>query len=98
MNLYSDWLPVKRFHIRSKNTLSKTNFIMAAVVQDRESEFVSGLDASLEGFVHRTLKEQQRECIRRIVCEKKKMFSLCFPRDSAKDKARKTKKANKAYK
>ena len=26
MNLYSDWLPVKRFHIRSKNTLSKTNF------------------------------------------------------------------------
>ena len=56
---------------------------MVAVVQDRESEFVSALDASLEGFVHRTLKEQQRECIRRIVYEKK-MFSLCFPRDSAK--------------
>ena len=47
---------------------------MAAVVQDRESGFVSALDASLEGFVHRTLKEQQRECIRRIVCEKKKNF------------------------
>ena len=49
---------------------------MAAVVQDRESGFVSALDASLEGFVHRTLKEQQRECIRRIVCEKKKIFAV----------------------
>ena len=26
MNLYCDWLPVKRFHIRSKNTLSNLNF------------------------------------------------------------------------
>ena len=52
-------------------------------MQNRESEFVSALDASLEGFVHRTLKEQQRECIRQIVCEKK-IFSMCFPRDSAK--------------
>ena len=49
---------------------------MAAVVQDRESEFVSALDASLEGFVHRTLKEQQRECIRPIVCEKKYFFAV----------------------
>ena len=47
---------------------------MAVVVQDRESKFVSALAASLEGFVHRTLKEQQRECIRRIVCEKKRCF------------------------
>ena len=43
-------------------------------MQDRESKFVSALAASLEGFVHRTLKEQQRECIRRIVCEKKRCF------------------------
>ena len=49
---------------------------MAAVVQNRESEFVSALDASLEGFVHRTLKEQQRECIRQIVCEKKDIFDV----------------------
>ena len=61
-NLCSDWLPVKRFHIRSKNTLSKTN--------------LSALDASLEGFVHRTLKEQQRECIRRIVFEKTDVFAV----------------------
>ena len=49
---------------------------MAAVVQDRESEFVLALDASLEGCVHKTLKEQQRECIRRIVCEKKDVFAV----------------------
>ena len=42
---------------------------MAALVQDGESEFVSALNAALEGFVHRTLKEQQRECVRRIVCD-----------------------------
>ena len=47
---------------------------MAVVAQDRESKFVSALAASLEGFVHTTLKEQQRECIRRIVCEKKRCF------------------------
>ena len=49
---------------------------MAVVVQNRESEFVSALAASLEGFAHRTLKEQQRECIRRIVCEKKDVFAV----------------------
>ena len=45
-------------------------------MQDRESEFVSALNAALEGFVHRTLKEQQRECVRRIVCEKKDVFAV----------------------
>ena len=49
---------------------------MAALVQEGESEFVSALNAALEGFVHRTLKEQQRECIRRIVCEKKDVFAV----------------------
>ena len=52
-------------------------------MQEGESEFVSALNAALEGFVHRTLKEQQRERVLRIVCEKK-MFSQCFQRDSAK--------------
>ena len=29
-------------------------------MQEGESEFVSASNAALEGFVHRTLKEQQR--------------------------------------
>ena len=60
--------------------------MMAAVVQNRESEFVSVLDASLEGFVHRTLKEQQREYIRQIVREKKDIFDV-LPTGKAKAKA-----------
>ena len=52
-------------------------------MQEGESEFVSALNAALEGFVHRTLKEQQRECVLRIVCVKKDVFAV-LQRDSAK--------------
>ena len=45
-------------------------------MQEGESEFVSALNAALEGFVHRTLKEQQRECVLRIVCVKKDVFAV----------------------
>ena len=53
-------------------------------MQEGESEFVSALNVALEGFVHRTLKEQQRECVLRIVCVKKDVFAVLFQRDSAK--------------
>ena len=45
-------------------------------MEEGESEFVSALNAALEGFVHRTLKEQQRECVLRIVCVKKDVFAV----------------------
>ena len=33
------------------------------------SEFLSALTASLESFIHETLKDEQVECIRRIACK-----------------------------
>ena len=44
------------------------NSIMVSDEASEESEFLSALNASLESFVHRTLKDEQMECIRRIVC------------------------------
>ena len=43
---------------------------MATVERDVEGEFISALHTSLESSVHKTFKEEQRECIRRIVSEK----------------------------
>ena len=34
----------------------------------KESEFLSALNASLESFVHKTLKYEQIECFHRIAC------------------------------
>ena len=44
------------------------NSIMACDVVSEESVFLSALNASLAHFVHKTLKDEQVECIRRIVC------------------------------
>ena len=44
------------------------NSIMACDEASEESEFLSALNASLAHFVHKTLKDEQVECIRRIVC------------------------------
>ena len=44
------------------------NSLKASVDRSEESEFLSALNASLRSFVHKTLKNKQIECIRRIVC------------------------------
>ena len=44
------------------------NSIMACDEASEESVFLSALNASLAHFVHKTLKNEQVECIRRIVC------------------------------
>ena len=41
---------------------------MASDDASEESEFLSALNAPLEIFVDKTLKDEQTECIRRIVC------------------------------
>ena len=43
---------------------------------EEESEFSLALEKSLESFVHKTLKDEQRECIRRIVVEKKDVLAV----------------------
>ena len=42
------------------------NSIMTSDEASEESEFLSALNASLQSFVHKTLKDEQIECIYRI--------------------------------
>ena len=41
-----------------------------------ESEFLSALNASPESFVHKALKDEQIECIHRIVCHGRDVFAV----------------------
>ena len=50
--------------------------IMACDEASEESKFLSALNASLEHFVHKTLKAEQVECIRRIVCHGRDVLAV----------------------
>ena len=77
--LFSDWPRNKRYlklkdvwllwqcDFRSKKSRELMNSIKASDEMSEESEFLSALNGSLESFVHETLKDEQIECIRRIV-------------------------------
>ena len=52
------------------------NSIMACDEASEESVFLSALNASLEHFVHKTLKNEQVECICRIVFGKSAIYQL----------------------
>ena len=52
------------------------NSIMACDEVREESEFLSALNASLAHFVHKTLKDEQVECIRRIVCHRRDVLAV----------------------
>ena len=41
-----------------------------------ESEFLSALNASPESFVHKALKDEQIECIHRIVCHRRDVLAV----------------------
>ena len=41
-----------------------------------ESEFLSALNASPESFVHKVLKDEQIECIHRIVCHGRDVLAV----------------------
>ena len=49
-------------------TFDQRNSIMTSDDPSEESEFLSALNASLESFVHKALKDEQIECMHRIVC------------------------------
>ena len=52
------------------------NLIMACDAASEESVFLSALNASLAYFVHKTLKDEQGECIRRIVCHGRDILAV----------------------
>ena len=41
-----------------------------------ESEFLSALNASLQSFVHKTLKDEQIECIHSIACHGRDVLAV----------------------
>ena len=49
---------------------------MACDEASEESVFLSALNASLAHFVHKTLKNEQVECIRRIVCHGRDVLAV----------------------
>ena len=52
------------------------NSIITSDDASEESEFLSALNASLESFVHKALKDEQRECIHRIVCHGRDVLAV----------------------
>ena len=52
------------------------NAIMTSDDVSEESEFLSALNASLESFVQKALKDEQIECIHRIVCHGRDVLAV----------------------
>ena len=52
------------------------NSIMTSDDASEESEFLSALNASLESFVQKALKDEQIECIHRIVCHGRDVLAV----------------------
>ena len=67
LKLSDVWLPVWQCDFRSKKSRELMNSMKASDETSEESEFLSALNGSLESFVPETLKDEQLECIRRIV-------------------------------
>ena len=52
------------------------NSIMTSDKASEDSEFLSALNASLQSFVHKTLKDEQIECIHRIACHGRDVLAV----------------------
>ena len=52
------------------------NSTMTSDEASEESEFLSALNASLPSFVHKTLKDEQIECIHRIACHERGVLAV----------------------
>ena len=75
LELSHDWLPVWQCDFGPKKS-KVMNSIMACDEASEESVFLSALNASLAHFVHKTLKDEQVECIRRIVCHGRDVLAV----------------------
>ena len=66
--------------IMTSDEASATSFpgsLFSASLEEREeSEFLSVLNASLQSFVHKTLKDEQIECIHRIACHERDVLAV----------------------
>ena len=73
LELSHDWLPVWQCDFRSKKIQADE---LACDAASEESVFLSALNASLAYFVHKTLKDEQVECIRCIVCHGRDILAV----------------------
>ena len=83
--LFSDWSRNKRYLELSHNwfpvwqsmtSRELMNSIMTSDDPSEVSEFLSALNASPESFVHKALKDEQIECIHRIVCHGRDVLAV----------------------
>ena len=51
----------------TSSAISKQEAVMATVEGDANSEFAAALTTSLDDLIHKSLKDEQTECIRRII-------------------------------
>ena len=59
-----------------KKSRELMNSIMSSDEASEGSEFLSALNASLQSFVHKTLKDEQIECIHRIACNGRDVLAV----------------------
>ena len=81
LELSHDWLPVWQCDVWSKNSGELMNSIMVSDEVSEESGFLSALNACLESFVHKTLKDEQMNAFVESYAMGE-MFWLCYVRDS----------------
>ena len=62
--------------ISVKNSRELMNSIMTSDEASEDSEFLSALNASIQSFVHKTLKDEQIECIHRIACHGRDVLAV----------------------
>ena len=62
--------------ISGKKSRELMNFIMTSDEAREGSEFLSALNASLQSFVHKTLKDEQIECIHGIACNGRDVLAV----------------------
>ena len=67
LELSHDWFPVWQCDFRSKKSRDEAS---------EESEFLSALNASLESFALKILKDEQIECFQRIVCHGRDVLAV----------------------
>ena len=73
LDLSHKWIPVWQCDFRSKKSRKLMNSI---ITSDDVSEVLSALNASPENFVHKALKDEQIECIQRIVCHGRDVLAV----------------------
>ena len=78
LELSLNWFTVWQCDFRLKKSSELMNSIVTSDEASEESEFWSALNASPASFVHKSLKDEQIECIHRIVCHGRDVLDVLY--------------------